>query len=311
MRIEFLTKITRNELTSFATTSWLLSTVPRNPARGICLDHLLRKGILVELKRTLASLVCIIGWSEGLVLESFALKIRRRETPVFKFFYDLAKTLITANLPLPRAFLPFLRVAYSLHQGSMNVLRWVATFAYRSPLFRGRCESVGKRLSLARLPFIVGHAKIYIGDDVNFFGQVDIHSGRIFDEPKLIIHNRVDIGHGVSFIVNKEIVIEDDVNVAGGVAFMDTDSHPRDVDDRIADLPPKPEEIRPVRICKNAWISRGSMIMKGVTVGEGAIIGANSVVVTDIPPHSIAMGNPARVIVKNAKPDKDVASISS
>jgi acetyltransferase-like isoleucine patch superfamily enzyme len=39
--------------------------------------------------------------------------------------------------------------------------------------------------------------------------------------------------------------------------------------------------------------------MKGVTVGEGAIIGASSVVVTDIPPYSIAMGNPARVVMKN------------
>jgi acetyltransferase-like isoleucine patch superfamily enzyme len=48
------------------------------------------------------------------------------------------------------------------------------------------------------------------------------------------------------------------------------------------------------------------MIMKGVTIGEGAIIGANSVVVTDIPPHCIAMGNPARVIMKNTKPEKEL-----
>lgn len=40
-------------------------------------------------------------------------------------------------------------------------------------------------------------------------------------------------------------------------------------------------------------------IMKGVTIGEGAIIGVNSVVVNDIPAYSVAMGNPARVVVKN------------
>jgi len=39
--------------------------------------------------------------------------------------------------------------------------------------------------------------------------------------------------------------------------------------------------------------------MKGVTVGEGAIIGVNSVVYTDVPPHTVAMGNPARVIARN------------
>jgi len=170
---------------------------------------------------------------------------------------------------------------------------------YREPLFRGRCESIGRRFTLSKLPFVIGHTRIYIGDDVNFFGKVDIFSGRIFDSPSLIIHNRVDIGHNVAFIVNKEIVIEDDVNVASGVTFMDTDSHPRDVAERIADLPPRPEEIRPLRICKNAWIGSGSVILKGVTVGEGAIIGVNSVVVTDIPPYSVAMGNPARVVFKN------------
>jgi acetyltransferase-like isoleucine patch superfamily enzyme len=41
--------------------------------------------------------------------------------------------------------------------------------------------------------------------------------------------------------------------------------------------------------------------MKGVTVGEGAIVGVNSVVVNDIPPYCVAMGNPARVVVKNIK----------
>jgi acetyltransferase-like isoleucine patch superfamily enzyme len=153
---------------------------------------------------------------------------------------------------------------------------------------------------MSRLPFVVGHARIHIGDDVNFFGKVDIFSGRIFDEPRLILKDRVDIGHNVIFVVNKEIVIEEDVNVASGVRFMDTDAHPRDTAERIADGPPRPEEIKPVRVGRYAWIGHNSFILKGVTIGEGAIIGVNSVVVTDIPPYSVAMGNPARVVIKNA-----------
>jgi acetyltransferase-like isoleucine patch superfamily enzyme len=81
---------------------------------------------------------------------------------------------------------------------------------------------------------------------------------------------------------------------------MDTDAHPRDMAARIADLPPGEEEVKPVRICRGAWIGQNAAILKGVTVGEGAIIGINSVVVTDVPPHTVAMGNPARVVVKNA-----------
>ncbi|MGN6285701.1 MAG: acyltransferase [Afipia sp.] len=52
----------------------------------------------------------------------------------------------------------------------------------------------------------------------------------------------------------------------------------------------------PVRICRGAWIGARSIILKGVTIGEGAIIGAGSVVAADVPPFTIAGGNPARVI---------------
>jgi len=47
--------------------------------------------------------------------------------------------------------------------------------------------------------------------------------------------------------------------------------------------------------------------LKGVTIGEGAIIGVNSVVVTDIPAYSVAMGNPARVVFKNIDSPKQAA----
>ncbi len=233
------------------------------------------------------------------MLDKFALKVRRAETPFYRALKSSAKGFLTSNLPVPRFFYPVLRALLDLQSIVVQGFRWALTYFYREPLFRARCTSVGKRFRLYRLPFMASHARIYIGDDVNFFGKVDIFSGRIFDEPRLVIHNRVDIGHNVTFVVNKEIVIEDDVNVATGVRFMDTDAHPRDAKDRIADLPPKPEEIKPVRVCRNAWIGQNAFILKGVTVGEGAIIGVNSVVITDIPAYSVAMGNPARVVVKN------------
>lgn len=233
---------------------------------------------------------------------SFLLKLKRGETPFFRFLNTFVKGAVSANLPLPRVLNPLLGRFYTLHQSLMEAFRRAGAYLYSEPLFRGRCESIGRDFSLAQLPYVISHAKIYIGDNVNFFGKVDIFSGRIFDEPKLILGNRVDIGHNVSFVVNKEIVIEDDVNVASGVRFMDTDAHPKDITERIADLPPRPEEIKPVRIGKGAWIGQNSFILKGVTIGEGAVIGVNSVVVSDVPAYAVAMGNPARVVVKGVKP---------
>lgn len=55
---------------------------------------------------------------------------------------------------------------------------------------------------------------------------------------------------------------------------------------------------KPITIGKNVWITSRCMILPGVTIGDNVIVGAGSVVTRDIPPHSFAAGNPARVIKK-------------
>jgi acetyltransferase-like isoleucine patch superfamily enzyme len=230
---------------------------------------------------------------------SFVLKLRRGETPFYRRLRTIAHNVRAGNLPIPRLFNPVLRAGFFTYHGIESFIRWALAYFIFEPLFRGRCESVGKRFRCTRMPWVMGQSKIYIGDDVNFFGKVDIFSGSQLDEPRLVLKDRVDLGHNVIFMVNREIVLEEDVNVASGVRFMDSDAHPRDAMARIADLPAPVDEIKPVRIKRWAWIGHNSFIMKGVTVGEGAIVGVNSVVLNDIPDYSVAIGNPARVIVKN------------
>ncbi|MBK8021791.1 MAG: hypothetical protein IPK19_10285 [Chloroflexi bacterium] len=52
----------------------------------------------------------------------------------------------------------------------------------------------------------------------------------------------------------------------------------------------------PIRICDKAWIGFNAVILKGVTIGEGAIVGAGSVVTKDVPAWTVVAGNPARII---------------
>jgi acetyltransferase-like isoleucine patch superfamily enzyme len=53
---------------------------------------------------------------------------------------------------------------------------------------------------------------------------------------------------------------------------------------------------RPVRIGRNVWIGFEACVLPGVSVGEGAVVGARAVVAADVPPYAVVAGNPARVI---------------
>ena len=52
----------------------------------------------------------------------------------------------------------------------------------------------------------------------------------------------------------------------------------------------------PLEIGRNCWIGMGAIILPGVTIGEACVVGAGSVVVGDLPPFTVAVGNPARVV---------------
>ncbi len=85
------------------------------------------------------------------------------------------------------------------------------------------------------------------------------------------------------------------VMCAPDVVIVDSDFHaPWPADRRRTD--PGLENDRPVVIGDYAWIGMRSVILKGVTIGEGAVIGAGSVVTRDIPAHAVACGAPAKVV---------------
>jgi acetyltransferase-like isoleucine patch superfamily enzyme len=245
------------------------------------------------------------------MIESFLLKVKRAETPFYAKLNKTGRALLCANLPVPAFLSPLLRVAYHLHFCVRYLLRYFAVLVYRYPLFRSRCASIGRNLQMTFLPDITGHPKIYIGDNVRLFGGISVVSGRVFDEPKLVIGDGVHIGHQVFFTVNKEIIIDEEAGIASDCFIADSDAHPANPEDRVKNLPPSPEDIKPVHICRRAWIGRGSFIMKGVTVGEGALVAAASVVVNDVPPFSVAMGNPARIIMRADHRARSEASLES
>lgn len=234
------------------------------------------------------------------VAERLLLKLKRAESPPARAARRWIGGLFHADPPVPPFALPLLRLAYDGFYIGVALWRAGCAFFLWKPLFRSRCARLGRRLRLGALPFVSGHVEIEIGDDVEFTGKVDILCGRFLDRPRLVIGDRVVLGGRGLISVNQEVVIEEGVCIADGFRISDNDGHPRAADLRARRAPLTPKDMRPVRIRRLAWIGRNCHVMKGVTIGEGAIVGANSVVISDIPAYAIALGNPAEVYFRNA-----------
>lgn len=222
--------------------------------------------------------------------------MRRAETPFYAGLKTFAGQATRFRLPLPPPWVWFIEGLHRFRR--MLSIAWlrVCVMLYREPLFRRRCVSAGKDLYLELLPSIAGHARITIGDRVVISGALSVVSGRVWDAPELIVGNDVFIGHQVCLQANRRIVIEDGVMIAQGCYLADSNGHPIEMDRRLRGEPCAPADLTPVHIRRGAWLGRNCIVLRGVEIGEGAIVGAGSVVVKSVPPFTIAAGNPARPV---------------
>lgn len=166
----------------------------------------------------------------------------------------------------------------------MNYLWWrprFGAFGFRSRLGRVRLLTgprrihIGKRVSIrsgARLEAVgedTGEARIVIGDGSS--AQFDFHCGAA-----------------------KSVVIGKDVLIAGRVYITD---HDHACDDPALPVSKCTKLVtEPVVIGDGAWLGEGCVILKGVKVGERAVVGANAVVTHDVEPWTVVGGVPAKFI---------------
>jgi len=130
---------------------------------------------------------------------------------------------------------------------------------------------------------------------------------------KISIGNNVHIG-GATLICRNKIEIQDDVTMAWGITIYDHNSHSIYWEERKNDNHQCYEDSinyngnnienkdwthvkdAPIIIESKVWIGFDVTILKGVTIGEGAVVGAKSVIVKDVEPWTVVAGNPAKII---------------
>lgn len=160
-----------------------------------------------------------------------------------------------------------------------------------------------------------------IGEETDIPGSIDIREpgatvvigsaglihGQIVTERAtsiVSIGNNVFLGGGSLIDCVESIAIEDDVLISYNCIIADSDNHSIAFSKRKADLQNwklgrhewTAAKTSPVRICKGAWLGARVIVLKGVTIGEGAVIGAGSVVTHDVPDWTVVAGNPAKTI---------------
>lgn len=144
---------------------------------------------------------------------------------------------------------------------------------------------------------------VVLGEGVKVYDFVNLYGCSVGDGSR--IGTFVEIQRGASIgrrckisshtFICEGVTIEDDVFVGHNVTFIN-DRYPRAVN---ADgRPQNPEDwsVVPTRVCRGASIGSSVTLLCGVTVGEGAMVGAGSVVTRDVPPRAVVAGNPARLI---------------
>lgn len=195
----------------------------------------------------------------------------------------------TGNLEKLRA-----KISHNLHLGVVGFakkgLNFVTASARSRYLLRAANHvGIGVRV-IGLAPKITSRGgKILISDDVIFDAKVTPIYLELERDAILSIGSDTYVNDGVWFGCTGKITLGARVLIGPGVRIFDNSYHGI-YQRRVMPAP------RPVTIEDDVWIATNTIILAGVTIGRGAIVGANSVVSRDVAPYTVVAGNPAKQI---------------
>lgn len=193
--------------------------------------------------------------------------------------------------------------------GFFRSLKFKVLHLYNISRLKLSAARVGKKFSTSGTLIldIFPQSEVIIGNNVSIISDSHRATASSLSFPariktfsptsRVIIDDHVGL-NGTSITSRSKLIhIGPGTMIAPNVIILDSDFHPPwPPENRL--YYPGDEYDKDVIIGKNCWIGMNSVILKGVHIGNNSIIGAGSIVVKDIPPDSLAAGNPAVVIKK-------------
>jgi acetyltransferase-like isoleucine patch superfamily enzyme len=163
-----------------------------------------------------------------------------------------------------------------------------------STLTARKFDTCGKHFQSMDFPTIYKNhlSEIHIGMDVLFGYGVRISMG---GNGIFTMGDGSYLGDRAHVLCNKQVTIGRNCAISWEVLIMDYPGYKTGYDNEEPIL-----RSAPIIIEDDVWIGCRSIVIKGVRIGEGAIVSAGSMVVKDVPPHTLVGGNPARILRENA-----------
>lgn len=155
---------------------------------------------------------------------------------------------------------------------------------------RAQFASVGSRVVFFGRPKVIGGDRIEIGDDCRIMADAYFWAT---PRGRIRLGARSYVGEYVHIVSHASVEIGSDVLIAPFCYLQDTDHGFGALDRPIRD---QPSQASPIVIEDDVWLGAHTVVTRGVRIGRGAVIGANSVVTHDIAPNVVAAGCPARPI---------------
>ncbi|HPI88324.1 MAG TPA: acyltransferase [Spirochaetota bacterium] len=224
---------------------------------------------------------------------NFLFKIKKGETPAYAKIKKFILSLYKINIPFNKTLGKLL---YNIRLTVLNILKIIKNKLWDIPVFKSICKTYGRNLILYHgIPQVTGDLEITIGNDVSFY-KSEIEAKRKGSVcPYLKIGNNVVVGPGTIIKIKKSISIGNDCLIGANNLIMDY----YDFKDENFSADNNEGNSFFVEIKENVWTGRNVSILKGVTIGKNSIISANSLVIEDVPENVIAMGVPAKVVMRN------------